>query len=439
METIVFPKDFLNSMEDMLKEEFPLFKESFQKNENQIGIRINSLKLGAKEAVLSKIPNAEQVKWCENGYYADKSVLTGKHPYHISGLIYFQEPSAMSTVSALDIRPGEMVLDLCAAPGGKATQAGEMLKNKGLLVANEIVYERAKILSENIERIGIENALVLSESPEKLERIFPEFFDKIIMDAPCSGEGMFRKEPKALTEWSKEHSESCAIRQKHIADSAVKMLKPGGKLIYSTCTFSKCENEDVAEYISSIEDMELLPISLPLSDGFDEKGYTKRVFPHREKGEGHFIALFQKNGKSENAEAFYKQKKFPKEFEEFARDFLKELPSGNPVLFGDRLYLMPYDMNLNKLKVLRCGLYLGEIRKGRFIPSHALALSSLEFKNTLELPLESEEIKKYLHGETIPCEKNGWVKVTCDSFAIGLGKASGGVLKNHFPKYLRII
>ena len=346
----------------------------------------------------------------------------------------------MSSVPCVDIKPGDYVLDLCAAPGGKATQGAEYLKGSGLLVANEIVPDRAKILSENIERMGIKNALVISESPEKLEKRFPEFFDKIILDAPCSGEGMFRKEPRAIPDWSKEHSLSCSVRQKHIVDSALKMLSPGGKLVYSTCTFSRCENEEVAEYILKNPEMELLEITLPLSDGFDEMRYTKRVFPHKQKGEGHFVALFQKKGESSPSEKPMKQEKFPKEFEEFKSKYLNVDFKGLPVMFSDNLYLLPCDIDINKLKVLRCGLHLGEIRKGRFIPSHALALAlkNGEFKNTFNLSSDSEEIKKYLHGETLPCQMDGWVQVTVDGFPIGLGKASGGILKNHFPKHLRI-
>ncbi len=440
MDKIKLPVSFEKQMEDMLKDEYPLFREAFEKPETQVGIRVNSLKEGGMDAVLEKIPHAENVPWCKNGFYGDKEILSGKHPYHIAGLIYFQEPSAMSSVPCLDIKPGDFVLDLCAAPGGKATQGAEYLKGSGLFVANEIIPERAKILSENIERMGIKNALVISESPEKLEKRFPEFFDKIILDAPCSGEGMFRKEPRALQEWSREHSLSCSLRQKHIVDSALKMLKPGGKIVYSTCTFSVCENEEVTEYILKNPEMELLEITLPLSDGFDENGYTKRVFPHKQRGEGHFVALFRKKGEWEPFKNPIKNEKFPKEFEEFKNKFLNADFFGKCVMFGDKLYLLPMDVDIDKLKVLRCGLELGEIRKGRFIPSHALALSLKkgEFKNTLDLSSNSEEIKKYLHGETLNCEIDGWVQVTVDGFPIGLGKASGGILKNHFPKHLRI-
>jgi len=440
LDKISLPDAFLHRMEEMLKDEYPLFLEAFQKPETQIGIRVNSLKSGSTEAVFKKIPTLENVPWCENGFYGDKEILSGKHPYHIAGLIYFQEPSAMSSVPCLDIKPGDKVLDLCAAPGGKATQAAEYLKGEGLLVANEIVGERAKILSENIERMGIKNALVISESPEKLEKRFPEFFDKIILDAPCSGEGMFRKEPRAIPDWSIDHSISCSVRQKHIVDSALKMLKPGGKLVYSTCTFSVCENEEVAEYILKNPEMELLKIHLPLSDGFDEKHYTKRVFPHKQRGEGHFVALFLKKGERKQENKLIKTEKFPKEFEEFKNKYLNVDFYGKPVMFRDNLYLLPYEIDIDKLKVLRCGLYLGEIRKGRFIPSHslALALKNGEFKNTLDLSSDSEEIKKYLHGETLNSDMEGWVQVTVDGFPIGLGKASGGILKNHFPKHLRI-
>ena len=239
-------KDFKDRMRDLLKDEYPDFEKAFIDGESYIAIRVNRK---IPESLKNIISNLEKVPWCPDGYYITKDILDGKSPYHIGGYIYFQEPSAMSVVPVLSIEPGDFVLDLCAAPGGKATYAGELLKGEGLLVANEIVKKRATILSDNIERMGIENAVVTNENPKDLEDKFPEFFNKIIVDAPCSGEGMFRKEERAIEEWSIEHTKSCAVRQKLILDSAIKMLSPGGKLVYSTCTFSPLENEGVCDYI----------------------------------------------------------------------------------------------------------------------------------------------------------------------------------------------
>ncbi len=222
------PEKFTERMKSMLKTEYSAFINAFENSPIYTGIRINTAKEGAKEAVLSAFGDLEPIPWCKDGYYADKSLISGNHPYHMAGLFYFQEPSAMSAVSGLPIETGDFILDLCAAPGGKSTQAGAALNGSGLLVSNEIIKKRSDILSENIERMGLTNAVVTNETPQKLSEKYIEFFDKIIVDAPCSGEGMFRKEPQAVEEWSIEHTVSCGIRQRHILDCAVKMLKPGG-------------------------------------------------------------------------------------------------------------------------------------------------------------------------------------------------------------------
>ncbi len=427
-------------MREMLRDEYEAFYEEFSVLENYVGIRINTLKPGAKEKILSVLGGFDRVKWCKNGCYGDKVSLSGKHPYHAEGLFYFQEPSAMAAVPVLGIKEGDRVLDLCAAPGGKSTQAAAELNGTGLLVANEIIPKRAKILSENIERMGIKNAVVTNESPERLAEKFPEIFDKIILDAPCSGEGMFRKEPQAALDWSIEHSLACSIRQKKIADSAVKMLKRGGRMVYSTCTFSYLENEGVAEYITSTyPEMRLLKIEeASLLDGFDENGFTKRIFPHKMRGEGHFIALFEKSGEGKKAEEPEKFSHLPSVAEEFLKKNLNCTLKGEPVLFGDRVYLMPEKLDLDKIKVLRAGLELGEIVKGRFVPSHALALSLLakDFKNIVSIDLETA--LKYMHGETLSSDTDGWCGVTCDGYPLGWGKGSCGIIKNHYPKNLRI-
>ena len=444
---MTFPEDFINRMKAMLGDEYSDFEKSFSEEIPSRGIRINTLKDGAKEKVLGKTEEYEQVSWCENGYRASGEMPGGRHPYHASGLFYFQEPSAMSAVPQLGIKPGMRVLDLCAAPGGKATQGAAYLKGEGLIVANEIIAKRAAILSENIERLGVKNAVVTNETPQRLSEKYPEFFDRIILDAPCSGEGMFRKEPQAVTEWSLAHVEACSVRQKHIADCAVKMLSPGGRLVYSTCTFAPSENEGVAEYIiNTYPDMKLVKIEAEgLSDGNgkwiesgEDMSKTARIFPHKAKGEGHFIALFEKSGEG-IAEAMTAKEIKSKEYDEFCKKFLINPPKGVLISFGDTLYLLPYGINIDKIKVVRAGLELGEVRKGRFIPSHALALAlkKEDFKNTIDFDSESEEIKKFLRGETIDADIDGWCCVLSDGYPIGWTKGSGGVLKNHYPKYLR--
>lgn len=348
----------------------------------------------------------------------------------------------MAAVAALGIKKGSRVLDLCAAPGGKATQAAAELAGTGILVANEIIPSRAKILSENIERMGIKNAVVTNETPEKLLRKYPEEFDFIILDAPCSGEGMFRKEPQAVAEWSTAHSEACAVRQKHIADCAVGMLKKGGRMVYSTCTFARCENEDVVRYITNTYP-EMRTVNAQAdgtSDGYDTYGHTKRIFPHKAKGEGHFVAVLEKTGETAEKPQSVKAGAIPSEYAEFCARYLKSPPEGEILRFGDRLYLMPVSFDIDKIKVVRVGLELGEIRKGRFIPSNALALAlkKEDFTFTADFDAESDEIKKYMHGETLSGDIDGWCAVLADGYPLGWAKGTGGVLKNHYPKHLRI-
>lgn len=446
---MTLPSKFCARMKDMLGAEYEAFYNEMSCGAPQSGLRINALKRGSHETVLSKLGSAEPVLWCSDGFYADKEILSGRHPYHAAGLFYFQEPSAMAAVPALGIKRGDVrVLDLCAAPGGKATQAAAELGGEGLLVANEIIPKRAKILSENIERMGVKNAVVTNEEPEKLLNKYPCFFDYIILDAPCSGEGMFRKEPQAAVEWSVEHSSACAVRQKHIADCAVGMLAAGGRLIYSTCTFAPAENEGAAAYIlEKYPYMKLLDIEIDgLSGGCgewagagEELDRTKRIFPHRSRGEGHFFALFEKDG-GETCAAQEQKGVTCAAYEEFCRENLINPPDGILCEFGEQLYLLPRGINIDKIKVVRAGLHLGEVRKNRFIPSHALALalSAEDFKNTINYDAESDEIRRFLHGETLAADIDGWCAVLADGFPLGWAKGSQGILKNHYPKGLRI-
>lgn len=440
------PERFCLRMKEMLGTEYDSFLEACEQSPVFTGLRINTTKQNAKERVFETFGNMEAVPWCNEGFYADKSKISGNHPYHMSGLFYFQEPSAMVAVSALPIDEGDFVLDLCAAPGGKSTQAGAKLNNTGLLISNEIIKKRSEILSENIERFGFKNTIVTNESPQKLAEKYSEFFDKIIVDAPCSGEGMFRKEPQAVTEWSVEHVESCALRQRNILDCAVKLLKKGGMLIYSTCTFSIEENEENARYLINEHGLTLQEIKLDgISQGIDmpEAG---RLFPHIQQGEGHFAVLFKKEYGSENAEPMKKRgqnadiKAAEKLYREFENKFLNIRMNGEFYLFGEKLYLMPFAVDIDKIKVVRLGLLLGECKKNRFEPSHALALAltAQDFKNTINLSHDDKILTQYLTGNVIQCDKNGYTAVLADGFPVGWGKASQGMLKNHYPKYLRL-
>lgn len=462
------PEKFIARMKNMLKDEYDEFENAFLNAPIYSGFRVNSAKHGARETVMAKFSELERVPWCADGFYADKSAISGNHPYHIAGLIYFQEPSAMSAAEALPIEEGDFVLDLCAAPGGKSTQAGAKLSGTGLLVSNEIIKKRADILSENIERMGIRNAVVTNETPQRLAEKYPEFFDKIIVDAPCSGEGMFRKEPQAIEEWSPEHTVSCAERQKHILDCAVKMLRDGGMIVYSTCTFAPEENEQVAAYLIE-SGLTLCDTNLDMLDTgrteWSGSGYdmtkTRRIFPHHQKGEGHFIALFKKHekkGEKKTEKPLKNTEKTPKKalkkgvkntyfseeavslYKKFEKETLNITLDGDFVLFGDNLYLKPEGIDIDKVRVARCGLHLGEVKKNRFEPSHALclALEKNDFKSAVNFKSDSEVLRDYMTGNVIECNQSGWTAVLADGFPIGWGKASGGMLKNRFPKFMRL-
>lgn len=443
------PKEFCERMKQLTGSEYDDFLASYETQLNR-GVRINPLKYDGGGALADVFASSERVEWCEDGYYAASEELNGNHPYHCAGAFYFQEPSAMSSAEGLPITEGDRVLDLCAAPGGKTTQLGAKLKNTGLLVSNEIVPKRAAILSENVERMGLTNTVVTNESPSRLAERFPSFFDKIMVDAPCSGEGMFRKEPQAIDEWSVAHTLSCGVRQKNILDDAYKMLKCGGYIMYSTCTFSYDENEAVVRYMMDKYDMELceIPQLGMLSDGIgDGMANCRRIFPHKNKGEGHFAALLRK---TEPTEEYKPPKKRGEKsntaldnaiklYREFEKKTLKRTVEGEFVLFGDNLYLLPTEVDLSNIKVVRCGLHLGVVKPKRFEPSHALshAFGAEDYLYKVEIPLNSDEVKRYLHGEVINGNGSEWCVVCTDGLVLGWGKAVDGIVKNHYPKYLR--
>lgn len=449
---MLLPEKFEIRMKNMLKTEYSDFLRALTDTPVYSGIRVNTKKQDAGEYIKREFGKLENIPWCADGFYADKSQISGRHPYHTAGLFYFQEPSAMSVVSAFSVNKDDYILDLCAAPGGKATQAGALLGEDGLLIANEINKSRSNILADNIDRFGIKNCIVTNETPQRLAEKYPNFFDKIIVDAPCSGEGMFRKEPQAVTEWSIEHTISCGERQKHILDCAFKMLRSGGYLVYSTCTFAPEENEKICAYILKNHNAKLIaPENLDMlshgrtewSDSEFDMDNTRRIFPHKNKGEGHFIALF--HSLDEKTPREIKVKKTVKSdseklYREFEKEFLNVTLNGEFCLFCEQLYLKPKNIDIDKIKTIRAGLPLGVCRKGRFEPSWALclALTKNDIKNTLDFRADSEKLKSYMMGQTLECSKKGWCAVTVDGYPLGWGKASGGVLKNHFPKYLRL-
>ncbi len=416
------PKEFLKRMENELGKDFPAFLKEYEKPPLR-GFRVNTLKISPDEAERLFPYSKGRVSWCPEGFYYD--MRPGKEPAYRCGLIYSQEPSAMIAAEELAPSPGDRVLDLCAAPGGKSTQIGAALQGEGLLVSNEIVPSRAAALAENIERMGIKNAVVTNMSPEKMEKEFPCYFDKIMVDAPCSGEGMFRRDNAAISEWSPENVHSCAQRQRLILESAVKMLRGGGVMVYSTCTFSKEENEDNAMRLAEAHP-ELTLVSM------------KRIMPHTHKGEGHFAAKFVKSGEEYIPRKPEVSKAESSLFEEFAEESLTCGLKGRYVSFGDRLYLLTEDFgSLERIKAVRPGLFLGENKKGRFEPSHGLcmALKKEDFVRSIEI--DDAQSERYYKGEALEGGGRGFTAVLWKGFPMGWGKAVNGIIKNHIPKYLR--
>lgn len=478
------PIEFEKKMKAFLGNEWEEFLYSYDNNRFQ-ALRFNTLKVGKNKSVEEEIagimdklciPMDKKVTWANDAYYYDEEKRPGKHPYHEMGLYYIQEPSAMSAAALLAPKPGMRVLDLCAAPGGKSTQLATYLGDSGLLVSNEINTQRSRILSQNIERMGIKNAIVTNEDSFVLAAHFPSFFNAIQVDAPCSGEGMFRKLPEAVNEWSPQNVEICAARQKEILDNAATMLKAGGTIVYSTCTFSQEENEDVIEhFLESHSDFTLEEM--------------ERFWPHKVDGEGHFVAKLvrrgsvnefdadyevceencnkvedtglkadrktkknknNKNRKNETKPALTKENmKLLSEFldETISEDMAEWIINGKLVMFGDQLYRLPdIDVDLKGIKVQRAGLHIGEFKKQRFEPSHslALALKQSEAQNVVKLTCDDPQTTGFFNGQSVMLSdgqaaecKKGWALVCVDGYPAGWGKVNGAQVKNHYPKGLR--
>ena len=457
----MLPIAFENRMREMLGSEFEAFLKGYEECNYQ-SFRLNPLKKAeGKESfdVCAAKFGLEPVAWEPAGFYYGEEDRPGRHAYHDAGVYYIQEASAMLPVRLLDVKPGEYCLDLCAAPGGKSTQIAGYLQGKGLLVCNEIFPARAKILSENIERMGVPNALVTNESPDRLMPHFIGFFDKILVDAPCSGEGMFRKNEEAIGEWSEENVALCAERQREILNCAAAMLRPGGRLVYSTCTFAPAENEENMRWFTENHpEFQLIDIPEEYKEKVNyregEKGML-RIYPHRTKGEGHFAAILEKTGDllprvdtgfAGSKKSGKKDDGF-KDYELFVQETLAAKPEdlfgGSGYLtFGEQLYLKPAGiMDITGLKVLRPGLHLGTMRKNRFEPSHALALAlnTTQVKHVYDMDSEDKQVLDYRNGQTFAAEgEKGWYLICADGYSIGWGKLAGGVMKNHYPKGLRV-
>lgn len=467
------PEDYQNKMQKMLGDEYSQYLDSFNYSYGQT-LRVNQLKKEPADFIRRFLLDG-QVSWCDTGFYYEGEQKLSAHPYYYAGVYYLQEPSAMAPAAFLPVEPGDKVLDLCAAPGGKSTALAAKLQGKGFLLSNDISASRCKPLLKNMEMAGVANAVITCESPEKLAGRFTEYFDKVLVDAPCSGEGMFRREPSMVKSWSLEEVERYAGLQREILTSAAQMVKPGGYLLYSTCTFAREEDEQTVEYfLEQQEDFSLQ--ELPLCDGIEEgrPEWTlhgredvkncRRFLPHKVKGEGHFAALFKKKECVESVDKQWIQEekgsssvhkgkvcrqsvkeqsaskgKIPEAMEQFMREIPEwEQWKSRIIFIKERAFLLPeHCPDFKGLRVVRSGLYLGDCLKKRFEPSQALAmaLKPEEYSRSVSFPKEDIRVEKYLRGETVDIEDtdlNGWTLFCVDEFPLGWGKCNRGRLKNKY-------
>lgn len=450
------PEKFTEKMRGLLGDEYESFLKSYEEGRN-FGLRVNTAKISPEEFQKIAPFHLKRIPWVENGFYYEEQDRPARHPFYYAGLYYLQEPSAMSPASRLEIERGDKVLDLCAAPGGKATELGAKLRGEGLLVANDISASRARALLKNVEIFGIPNAFLINEVPAKIADQFEEFFDKILVDAPCSGEGMFRKDPDVAKVWSQEKSLECSRIQKDIILSAAKMLAPGGMMLYSTCTFSPEENEEVIQYLlDSRSDFSLIPMEMYegfsggrpewISGGSEELKKCVRIWPHKMSGEGHFMALLKKEGiPGKRSIPMRKEMSVTKAdrkiLDEFFKNVRRPLDLETVEIRKDQVYQVTKLLGDRKgITFLRNGLYLGEMKKGRFEPSQslAMALKKEEYDSSIDLHFDDPRTEKYLRGETIETDdiesvrKNGWQLVCVDGYPLGWGKLVNGTLKNKY-------
>lgn len=447
-------EEFFSRISGLLSpDELEIFKNEYNKPYYR-GVRVNTLKCTADKllSLVDGVENENMTPFCKEGFYIPAECsFDGNHPLHHAGAVYFQEPSAMSAASVLSPSKGDVVLDLCAAPGGKSTQLASFLQGTGVLWSNEIVRNRANILLSNMERCGVRNCVVSSCDPETLCEALSGVFDKVLVDAPCSGEGMFRRDEGAKTEWSPEHSDSCAVRQLKILNSAKKALREGGVLVYSTCTFSYEENEGVIEnFLSENPDFELIDCG----EAFGRRtlnGLACRIYP-MDGGEGHFAAKLRKKESADSCvyrtghtAELTPEKKIPDLVREFLSDNFYDTSDYERLLIhGDKVYTLPENCpDIKGTGVIRAGVLVGEIRKNYFEPAHHLYMSAdiKNVKRVVDLSLSDERLFRFLKGEEIPVEDNikGYTAVAVEGIVTGFGKVSGGKLKNKYPKGLRLL
>ena len=436
------PDNYLKNMKDLLQDEYDLYLDCFD-NDRVYGLRVNTNRISVKDFLKINPFDLIPIPWTDDGFYFKESDKPTKHPYYYAGLYYIQEPSAMLPAQVLPIEENDIVLDACAAPGGKSSKLANKLNKTGLLVSNDISVSRAQVLLKTLESQGIENAYVMAEDINNIN--LNECFDKILIDVPCSGEGMFRKEPELIKSWIERGNEYYANIQKDIIKKALELLKPGGKMVYSTCTFSKLEDEDIIEYALSIcPELKVLPINK--CNGFvsgltDKTRNCVRLYPHKINGEGHFVALLQKGENKIPNKQTSSYASIPND--EFFKLIKRQFKNGSFISRQDKLYFEPNtSINTKGLRVLRSGLYLGEYKHNKFEPSEALALALTEddYDNILNFNLDDERVIKYLKCETLDVKDkyvNGYVLVCVDGYPLGFGKVDKGILKNKYPANYR--
>ena len=437
---IPLPSEFIQSIEEMLGSEAPAFFASLEQPPS-LALRVNPARenaLAAAEAFIS-----DPVPWAKNGYYLRSGARPGAGIAHAAGAFYLQEASAMVSAAILDAQSGERILDLCAAPGGKTTQIAAALGGEGLLISNEPEPARAKVLAANLERMGVRNAAVTNAYPDALSARWPEYFDALLCDAPCSGEGMFRREPDSRTEWRSASPAGCAKRQAEILDRAAELVRPGGRLVYSTCTFNRNENEDtIAAFLSRHPEFEPEDFSLP-GVGASENGCI-RIWPHRQRGDGHFAAKLRKAGsaKRREAPAFRIDRECAALIDRLEAEVcaLPGALKARLVRLGDYLYAIPAECPDTKgLKLASAGVCLLRIGKNYIEPAHALAMALDASLPLQKMELDDQQARRYLAGEALECENlKGWTWICWRGMPLGWGKASNGQMKNHLPKGLRL-
>lgn len=447
----MLPEKFKERMKNILGSDYEAFETALGEP-NVRAVRINTTKISLKNFLSATDLSLSPIPYAEDGFIPRDCEGIGKTAEHHAGMFYVQDPGAMATVKALDVKEGWRVLDACAAPGGKASQLASAIGDSGLIVANEYVPKRTKIIVSNFERLGIKNAVVTSLDTAKLAEMFSAYFDLVLCDAPCSGEGMFRKYDEALTEWSEENVFLCAKRQKEILKNLAGLVKDGGYLLYSTCTYSKEENEEVvAEFLHDNPEFSLCPVNEKLktatADGLDGLTDARRFYPHITNGEGQFIALLKKGEKHSNMPTIlYKENtKSPSKNEiDIVKKFISdnisgELP-GKIIKWGESLALVSHDLPIPPYSVFMPGVMLGEVKKGNFFPHHQLfSAYGNKFKRQENLTKDDPRTEKYLRGEEIDTlnTQSGWCALLYEGVALGGGKISGGRIKNHYPKGLR--